>query len=187
MRWIALSLMILLIGCYNQQGGRQTALVLNADSSLVDTTSVKFLIDFITKTEKMNYYWEKRFQNLTDFPLYFDSEASFAIDSAWKISDSTDAIILRNSDGTVCTDIYLLTFNSKSELISKLELANECDADGYPYGYIEYSTNSPNQFRVIQHYLTVIEGKDPEIEKDSIVADKTFLTLPTGEIEFKVE
>lgn len=179
---------VLLFACNGNKVHRQQADSLLTSSSIIhkgysdDTTSSDYLIELIKSEKNLNWYWMRKFEMLDEQDFFLDSMSSFAITKDWIINDSVSAIILNNSDGTVCTFEVLLIMKNKKEITSTLSILDECDSDTgtqQDYYYTEYELIGDRVIKIFNHKISMVKN----VEVDSLISRIDYIIQDNGIIK----
>lgn len=146
-----------------------------------DTTSSDYFIYLLKNERKLNSPWVQKLKNMGDFPFSFDSISDFSLVRDWAINDSVSVIIFSNSDGTVCTNDFLITIKKKAKIISAIQINKDCDSDlvpEQPYYYTRYKLINDRKIKLFNHKVTGIEGGK---ETDKTISEVLFSISDNGE------
>ena len=86
-----------------------------------------------------------------------------------QLGDQFRTLIFKESTGT-CLSQFLVTFNSKGELVSKLKIMSQCDHDGARPVYVSWSYELNNTERLLN-----IDRTTETVADKSIIGDDGFL------------
>jgi hypothetical protein len=148
-----------------------------------NTASVDYLIYLLKSEKPLNYNWIQKLKALDVELASYDSLAHFTFNRAWNINDSVSALILGLGTGTSLHE-YLLTVKDKKDLIAKVHLLNNVDADASDerpdYYYTEYKQIDDRSMKVFMHKIV---NYDRPNEKDITDSVQNWVILNDGRVK----